>query len=56
MQGFLARCSHTREKRLHPVVKMSIDVALIVLVCQCQPFLLSMINGSSVIDQLTGNI
>jgi hypothetical protein len=56
MQRFLARCSHIREKRLHPVVMMSIDVALIVLVCQCQPFLLSMLNGSSVIDQLTGNI
>ena len=39
MQRFLARCCQIRDKRLHPVVVVSIDVALIALVCQRQPFL-----------------
>ena len=32
IQRFLARCCQIRDKRLHPVVVVSIDVALIALV------------------------
>ena len=39
IQRFLARCSQIRYKRLHTVVVVSIDVGLITLVCQSQPFL-----------------
>ncbi len=38
-QRVLARRSQVRDKRLHAVIAVSIDVALIPLVCQRQPFL-----------------
>src|SRR5713101_10067082 len=39
IQRFLARCSQIHYKRLHTVVVVSIDVALITLVSKRQPFL-----------------
>jgi len=39
IQRFLACCCQIRDKRLHTVIMVSIDVALIALICHRQPFL-----------------